>query len=163
MKEAVLQVERSEAGFELVLQCGWGSVFASLLAVGFGGFWVWAMTSLPGMGYLVWGVCAVLMTYYYAVRTQYRLERPSQQFEIVSHYLVRRRTQRYPLSVLERVAFEEVVSTSSEGGESMMYTVSLYLRDGTRVGLTDTSSDEVGKRALAELLEREIVGLRSAA
>ena len=44
-----------------------------------------------------------------------------------------------------------------------MYTVSLHLKDGTVVSPTDTSNFQAGKRELAEVLEREIVQLRSAA
>lgn len=160
-KSAALKVQRSEVGLELVWQWSGGYISLVLLYVVLGGFWLSSFT--PVLGYLEWAVCAVLMPYYWAVRTQYRLEHPSGQLEVVSHYLLRRRTLRYPLSALEHIAFEEVAGTNAEGGYSPMYTVSLHLKDGTVVSPTDTSNFQAGKRELAEVLEREIVQLRSAA
>jgi len=160
-KSAALKVQYSEAGLELVWRRSGGYVLVWVLCMVVGGFWFWNITSFPVLGYLVWGTSAVLMPYYWAVRTEYRLERQSNQLEVVSHYLLRRRTLRYPLHSLEHVTFEEVIGASTEGDPNpLMYTVSLYLKDGSVVSLTDTSDFQAGKRELAELLEQGLRELR---
>lgn len=149
-----LEVQHSGEALRVVWQRGLGWALVNVLLFVVSGFFFWGTPQVSLLGFLVWAAGGVLMPYYYGLRTEYRLERASGQFEVVTHYLVRRYTQRYPLSSVGQVVFSREYSSSSEGGETLMYGAVLHLRDGREVTLTDTSNSLCGKRELVQVLSK---------